>query len=195
VAHNHPRAAIINVFKSAVQTERVCRAVEPRSQMSLIRSLRGSSAILRASRLAIPVSCALRSTAPAFPLRSFSSSSHPDFAPKIKTVPVSGTSEAEIFKKIEAAVKSHRVFLFMKGVPALPQCGFSNKVVQILSAYNVEYGSFNVLDDMEVREAVKKFSNWPTFPQLYVNGELVGGADILTQLHNSNELASILSPK
>ncbi len=77
----------------------------------------------------------------------------------------------------------------------MPQCGFSNKVVQILSAYNVEYGSFNVLDDAEVREAVKKYSNWPTFPQLYVDGELVGGADILTQLHNNCELASILRPK
>jgi monothiol glutaredoxin len=137
----------------------------------------------------------MRLEVPAFPRQMFSSSSHPDFAPKIKTTPVVGASEAEIFKKIEAAVKSHRVFLFMKGVPALPQCGFSNKVVQILTAYNVEYGSFNVLDDMEVREAVKKYSNWPTFPQLYVDGELVGGADILTQLHNSNELASVLRPK
>jgi monothiol glutaredoxin len=76
-------------------------------------------------------------------------------------MPVDGAPEAEIFKKIEAAVKSHRVFLFMKGVPAMPQCGFSNKVVQILAAYNVEYGSFNVLDDVEVREAVKKYSNLP----------------------------------
>jgi monothiol glutaredoxin len=122
----------------------------------------------------------------------FSSASHPDFASKKK---VSSASEAEIFKKIEAAVKSHRVFLFMKGVPAMPQCGFSNKVVQILSAYDVEYGSFNVLEDLEVREAVKKFSNWPTFPQLFVNGELVGGADILTQMHNNNELADVLRAK
>jgi monothiol glutaredoxin len=83
----------------------------------------------------------------------------------------------------------------MKGVPAMPQCGFSNKVVQILSAYDVEYGSFNVLEDLEVREAVKKFSNWPTFPQLFVNGELVGGADILTQMHNNNELADVLRAK
>jgi monothiol glutaredoxin len=132
---------------------------------------------------------------PAFPRQMLSSSSHPDFAPKKKAIPTSSATEAEIFKKIETAVKSHRVFLFMKGVPAMPQCGFSNKVVQILSAYNVEYGSFNVLDDMEVREAVKKYSNWPTFPQLYVDGELVGGADILTQLHNNSELASILRPK
>jgi monothiol glutaredoxin len=133
-------------------------------------------------------------TVPASPRQMFSSS-HPDFAPQKKAVPINDASEAEIFKKIEAAVKSHRIFLFMKGVPTMPQCGFSNKVVQILSAYNVEYGSFNVLDDLEVREAVKKYSNWPTFPQLYVDGELVGGADILTQLHNNSELASILHPK
>jgi monothiol glutaredoxin len=163
--------------------------------MSFARSFRSSSAILRVCRSAIPVACASRLIQPAFPRQVFSSSSHPDFAPKKKVIPAGGASEDEIFKKIEAAVKSHRVFLFMKGIPAMPQCGFSNKVVQILSAYNVEYGSFNVLDDMEVREAVKKYSNWPTFPQLYVDGELVGGADILTQLHNSNELASVLRPK
>ena len=160
--------------------------------MSFARSLRISNALFRVCRAASPLSRALRSTAPSF--ATFSSSSHPDFAPQ-KKAPTSTASEAEIFKKIESAVKSHRVFLFMKGIPAMPQCGFSNKVVQILSAYNVEYGSFNVLDDIEVREAVKKYSNWPTFPQLYVDGELVGGADILTQLHNNNELVSILRPK
>lgn len=160
--------------------------------MSFVRLLRSSPAILRACRSALPLACASRFAVPAFSRQLFSSSSHPDFAPKKKAIPASGASEAEIFKKIEGAVKSHRVFLFMKGVPDMPQCGFSNKVVQILAAYNVEYGSFNVLDDMEVREAVKKYSNWPTFPQLYVDGELVGGADILTQLHNNNELAAVL---
>lgn len=95
-------------------------------------------------------------------------------------------------EQIDSHVKSQRVMLFMKGTPAFPQCGFSNQVVQILRFHDAEFGSVNVLEDMEVREGIKEFSNWPTIPQLYVDGEFVGGADILMEMHNAGELPALL---
>ena len=95
-------------------------------------------------------------------------------------------------ERIDRDVKSHRVLLFMKGTPAFPQCGFSNQVVQILRHYGVPFESVNVLEDMAIREGIKEYSNWPTIPQLYVDGEFIGGCDILTELHSRGELASVL---
>lgn len=83
----------------------------------------------------------------------------------------------------------------MKGVPSEPACGYSNAVVQILNAYGVDYDSFNVLSDEGVRQEVKTYSNWPTIPQVYVDGSFVGGCDILIQMHQNNELESLLQPK
>ena len=80
----------------------------------------------------------------------------------------------------------------MKGTPAFPQCGFSHRVVQILRHYGVEFASANVLEDTSIREGIKEYSNWPTIPQLYVEGEFVGGCDILMELHERGELASVL---
>lgn len=84
-----------------------------------------------------------------------------------------------------------RVFVFMKGVPEQPQCGYSNAVVQILDAYGVEYDSCNVLDDQEIRQEIKAYSNWPTIPQVYVDKSFVGGCDILIQMHQNDELESL----
>jgi len=80
----------------------------------------------------------------------------------------------------------------MKGTPYFPQCGFSSKVVQILQACENEFAYVNILDDDEIREGLKAYSNWPTFPQLYINAELVGGADILIEMHENGELAAML---
>ncbi|MEM0908013.1 MAG: Grx4 family monothiol glutaredoxin [Pseudomonadota bacterium] len=90
--------------------------------------------------------------------------------------------------KIDAAVKSHDVLLFMKGTPNFPQCGFSGQVVQILEYMGVEYGSVNVLEDDDVRQGIKDYSNWPTIPQLYVKGEFVGGCDIVREMFQAGEL-------
>ncbi len=95
-------------------------------------------------------------------------------------------------ERIDSDVKNNRVFLFMKGTPAFPQCGFSHRVVQILRHYGVEFASANVLEDTAIREGIKEYSNWPTIPQLYVEGEFVGGCDILMELHERGELASVL---
>jgi len=95
-------------------------------------------------------------------------------------------------ERIEGYVKSKPVFLFMKGMPQQPMCGFSAGVVQILNQSGVDYGSFNVLSDESIRQGIKEFANWPTIPQLYVNGEFVGGHDIIVQMAQSGELSKTL---
>ncbi|EOQ88184.1 Grx4 family monothiol glutaredoxin [Leptospira levettii] len=96
--------------------------------------------------------------------------------------------EQELKDKIESLIKSEKVFLFMKGTPEMPQCGFSAGVVSTLKQQGIPFGSFNVLSDMKVREGIKEYTNWPTIPQLYINGEFVGGHDITVQMAQSGEL-------
>jgi len=83
------------------------------------------------------------------------------------------------------------IMLFMKGVPEAPKCGFSSKIVEILKQENVKYNSFDILSDEEVRQGLKEFSNWPTYPQLYVKGKIIGGLDIVKELHENGELKGI----
>lgn len=94
--------------------------------------------------------------------------------------------------RIENLINSKDVFLFMKGTPDMPQCGFSANVVRILNHVGVSFNTFNILSDMDIREGVKAYSNWPTYPQLYVKGQLIGGNDIITELLESGELADVL---
>jgi len=94
--------------------------------------------------------------------------------------------------RIEDLVKNHKVMLFMKGSKQIPACGFSNAVVQILKKEAVPFETFNILSDPEVRQAMKEYSSWPTYPQLYIGGKFVGGCDIVTELHQSGELAKEL---
>jgi monothiol glutaredoxin len=92
-------------------------------------------------------------------------------------------------ERIEQQIASHEVFLYMKGSPKMPQCGFSAKTVGMLdSLLNGDYASFNVLEDEQIREGIKAFGDWPTIPQLYVKGELIGGCDIITEMYNAGEL-------
>jgi monothiol glutaredoxin len=102
---------------------------------------------------------------------------------------------SDINSFIDDKVKNNDVFLFMKGTPDFPQCGFSNQVVQILNYLGVTYGSANVLENMELREGIKAYTNWPTIPQLYVKGEFVGGADIVREMFQTGELQSHLESK
>ena len=97
--------------------------------------------------------------------------------------------------RIQSDVESHPVVLYMKGTPVFPQCGFSAQVVQVLSHLGVKFKAFNVLEDDELREGIKEFSNWPTIPQLYVGGEFVGGCDIVREMYQSGELAELLKDK
>lgn len=95
-------------------------------------------------------------------------------------------------ERIDGIIGSNRVVLFMKGNKMFPQCGFSAQVLGILKQSGVPFETFNILEDPEVRQGLKEYSNWPTFPQLYVGGKLVGGCDIVTDLQNSGELGAIL---
>jgi len=98
-------------------------------------------------------------------------------------------------ERIEAEIADHPVMLYMKGTAMFPQCGFSARVVQILSHLGVPFHTANVLEDPELREGIKEFSNWPTIPQLYVKGEFVGGCDIVTEMYQSGELVKLLEEK
>ncbi len=99
----------------------------------------------------------------------------------------------ELRKRITDTLARGRVVLFMKGNPAMPQCGFSAAVVGILKETGVPFETYNILADQELREGLKTYSNWPTYPQLYVDGKLVGGADIVRDLHAKGELQPILT--
>ena len=94
----------------------------------------------------------------------------------------------EIQERIRKVIEENSVMLFMKGSPDFPQCGFSGRVVQILDACGAEFGSAYVLMDPELREGIKAYSNWPTIPQLYIQGELIGGSDIVMEMHENGEL-------
>ncbi|XP_078418104.1 glutaredoxin-related protein 5, mitochondrial [Cetorhinus maximus] len=99
----------------------------------------------------------------------------------------------ETRQRLEGLVKKDKVVVFIKGTPAQPMCGFSNAVVQILRMHGVEnYGSYNVLEDQEIRQGIKNYSNWPTIPQIYFDGEFVGGCDILLQMHQNGDLVEEL---
>lgn len=98
----------------------------------------------------------------------------------------------ELQEQIINDIKSSHIMLFMKGTPEMPMCGFSNAVVQVLKHYGVEYNSTNILVDPEIRVKLSEYSNWPTIPQLFVNGELIGGADITLELHEKGQLLDIL---
>tara|TARA_Y100001968_G_scaffold319096_1_gene350187 strand:- start:1411 stop:1734 length:324 start_codon:yes stop_codon:yes gene_type:complete len=90
--------------------------------------------------------------------------------------------------RIEELINSSQILVFMKGTKLMPQCGFSNNVVQILNALGINFDTFDVLSDNEIRQAIKEYSNWPTIPQVYVKGEFIGGSDILIEMYNSGEL-------
>ena len=98
-------------------------------------------------------------------------------------------------ERIQTEVESNDVLLFMKGTPVFPQCGFSAAVVQVLSHLQVKFNSVNVLEDMDIREGIKHYSDWPTIPQLYVKGEFVGGCDIIREMFETGELSSFLEEK
>ena len=103
---------------------------------------------------------------------------------------------SDVTQRIDDLVKNHRVVLFMRGTAKFPMCGFSGRAIQILKACGVDdLTTFNVLDDESVRQGIKAYANWPTIPQLYVNGEFVGGSDILMEMYQAGELQQALRPQ
>mmetsp|Transcript_17818 Transcript_17818/g.41108 ORF Transcript_17818/g.41108 Transcript_17818/m.41108 type:complete len:188 (+) Transcript_17818:138-701(+) len=125
------------------------------------------------------------------PERRSMSSSHDDFAPVQKAEVSDETDEA--IEMIREHVTHNPVMLYMKGNPSMPMCGFSAKMVQTLQAEGIDFSSVNVLDYPSIREGIKKFASWPTIPQLYVNGEFIGGTDIVAEMQASGELKDLLA--
>ena len=101
----------------------------------------------------------------------------------------------DVSETINNEISTHDVVLFMKGTPVFPMCGFSAAVVEILSQIGVKYSTVNVLDNDEIREGIKKFSNWPTIPQLYIKKEFVGGCDIIKEMNESGELIEMFNTR
>lgn len=117
----------------------------------------------------------------------------PELTKKVQKLAISGSPAAEpgpvdLNQRLKKLINSAPCMLFMKGAPQEPRCGFSRQIVGILKEHNIQFGSFDILSDEEVRQGLKTYSNWPTYPQLYVNGELVGGLDIVKELVESGEL-------
>jgi monothiol glutaredoxin len=100
-----------------------------------------------------------------------------------------------MFERIQKDIDENDIVLFMKGNAAFPQCGFSSLVVQVLSQLGVTFKDINVLEDNELRQGIKDFSDWPTIPQLYVKGEFIGGCDIVREMYESGELQTLLNDK
>lgn len=98
----------------------------------------------------------------------------------------------DVQAKIDNLVKSNKIIVFMKGSKLMPQCGFSNNAVQLLNSLGVPYTTVDVLEDFEIRQGIKEYSNWPTIPQVYINGEFVGGSDILIELYQKGELQQLV---
>lgn len=112
------------------------------------------------------------------------SDTHEDFRPTTKV----GSSATSLKDVVEKDVKENPLMIYMKGVPELPRCGFSALAVRVLEEYGVTLSARNILEDAELKNAVKSFSHWPTFPQIFINGEFVGGSDIIVNMHKTGEL-------
>lgn len=98
----------------------------------------------------------------------------------------------ELKERLDNLVKDNKILVFMKGSKLMPQCGFSNNVVQILNSMGVPYETVDVLADWEIRQGIKEYSNWPTIPQVYINGQFIGGSDIMIELYQKGELQEVL---
>lgn len=98
----------------------------------------------------------------------------------------------DVVERIRQDIQANRIMVYMKGTPEAPQCGFSAQTVQVLNELGVPFASRNVLADSELRQAIKEFSNWPTIPQVYINGKFVGGCDIVTEMFERGELSAMV---
>ena len=163
-------------------------AVMSHSRCHTALSTMFSTALLRTARHASLRSASKNCVVPKARI-AFFSSSHDDFAPKRTAI----EDDEEAISMIQEHVNSNPIMLYMKGNPSMPMCGFSARVVGILQDEGADFSSVNVLDYPAIREGVKKFSEWPTIPQLYVGGEFIGGCDIVTSMHESGELKQLLS--
>ena len=116
-----------------------------------------------------------------------------EYALRSATAAILGNSDVDIIEQIRSTVETHPIVLFMKGTPQFPMCGFSSRTSAALREVGAQYHSVNILENPEIRANLPRFSNWPTFPQLFINGELIGGCDITMELYEKGELAQMVS--
>lgn len=152
----------------------------------------GKSLVQQHQMVMLPLSGQFNSSLHALGLKTFTPESWEKQKQNYK-VGSSMNDVKQISDIISGDIKTNKVVLFMKGSKAMPQCGFSARVVQILNSLNIDYVDRNVLDSEELRHGIKEFSNWPTIPQLYVGGNFIGGCDIITQMHESGELKELFA--
>jgi len=100
----------------------------------------------------------------------------------------------DVFDRIRAEITQNRIMIYMKGTPSFPMCGFSAATIEVFNQLGVPYGTADVLSDPAIRDGIKRFSNWPTIPQVYIDGQFVGGCDIIREMHASGELESLVRP-
>jgi len=153
--------------------------------MISLHVLQRASRTVASTRFAGAIS---RSSPSTLTARFMSDDGHSDFSPKRKVV----KDDDEAQKMIREHVTKNHIMLYMKGNPSMPMCGFSATVIKILKDEGADFSSVNVLDYPAIREGVKQYSEWPTIPQLYVDGEFIGGCDIITGMHESGELEELL---
>jgi monothiol glutaredoxin len=128
------------------------------------------------------------------PQTSATSAPSRSYEPPVFEEPVSARGDKSVPDFIQELITENKVVLFMKGTPQQPKCGFSANAAGILSGYDKDFTTFDVISDPDVRQGVKNFSTWPTLPQIYIHGEFVGGSDILSQMHEGGSLADLINP-
>ena len=167
--------------------------LRPRASRSLL--LRPAQLAAMTTTLPLINRCAFSAGAARFDAATRASAASPKFPPRDPAIP------ARVYSLITKKLTDHDAVLFMKGTPGFPKCGFSRLASQILDYYGVKYDAVDVLEDEELRQSLKVFSQWPTIPQLFIKGELLGGCDILRGMHESGELqahfeaAGVVAPK
>jgi monothiol glutaredoxin len=112
--------------------------------------------------------------------------------PALSTEILPETVPGELAERIQHILKNNKIVLFMKGTEHFPQCGFSANTIAILKSFGKPFATFDILKDMDIRQGLKEYSNWPTYPQLYMNGKLLGGNDIITEMHESGDLKDLI---
>ncbi|CAO2834368.1 unnamed protein product [Amaranthus hypochondriacus] len=159
----------------------ICNVMAKSLSYMLMRNLANFSA----ARLSTQVSVSSYQNAMRFSTTlSNDPETHEDFKPTSK-LESSGLTTKDV---VEQDVKENPVMIYMKGVPEMPRCGFSSLAVRVLKEYGVPFSSRNILEDMELKNAVKAYSHWPTFPQIFIKGEFIGGSDIILNMHQTGEL-------
>ncbi|KAJ7765917.1 glutaredoxin [Mycena maculata] len=185
LAKKHPGILALNVEAEA-QAD-IAESFDVEAVPSFV-VLRGHTLLARISGADAPALTQAIATHAAGPVPTFAPKAHTDAAP-----PPASETPAELDARLRRLMTQSKVVLFMKGTPAEPRCGFSRKIAALLKEQGVQFSSFDILQDDDVRQGLKKLNDWPTFPQLIVNGELVGGLDIVQEMVDSGEFTEVLS--